>query len=56
MSQVPDVWFVQRLHVAYLALWKSSRGSSCNAIGRSLRAVIRQAIDSIYLHLQSELL
>ena len=43
-------------HVAYLALWKSSAWSSFNSIGRSLRAVITQAIDSIYLRLQSELL
>ena len=56
MSQVPDVWFVQRLHAAYLAPWKSRRWSIFNAIGRSLRAVITQAIDSIYLRLQSELL
>ena len=56
MSQVPDVWFVQRLYVAYLALWKSSALEQFNSIGRSLRAVITQAIDSIYLHLQSELL
>ena len=56
MSQVPDVWFVQRLYVAYLALCKWSHWSSFNSIGRSLRAVIAQAIDSIYLRLQSELL
>jgi len=56
MSQVPDVWFVQRLYVAYLALCKWRHWSSFNSIGRSLRAVIAQAIDSIYLRLQSELL